>query len=169
MLGGSHENSPNLNRFVVFAVSPSLAQSKNCIGNLGKNPYNSNSTSNPYGAGSPFKSDSPTNPYGKGLRIFGEWHTKNCKGGTCGQNIYCLGLCYFYFSSEIWIVKSGAVLFRFSEKPTARIDPPLSWYLKPKVASTQRLRNFSRSESSKGDVLNIDWTKSLARPLMKCS
>ena len=42
------------------------------LGNLSKNPYNSNSTSNEYGAGSPYKSDSPNNPYGTGWKIIGD-------------------------------------------------------------------------------------------------
>lgn len=55
------------------------------LGNLSSNPYNPNSTSNPYGkygspyspdsinnpygAGSPFRLDSPNNPYGSGWKI----------------------------------------------------------------------------------------------------
>ncbi len=42
------------------------------LGNYSANPYNANSTSNPYGAGSPYRNDSPNNPYGQGLEIYGE-------------------------------------------------------------------------------------------------
>lgn len=35
------------------------------IGQLSKNPYDPDSTSNPYGAGSPYKPDSINNPYGR--------------------------------------------------------------------------------------------------------
>ena len=58
------------------------------LGQLSANPYDADSTSNPYGrygskyspdsinnpygAGSPYRSDSPNNPYGEGLEIYGE-------------------------------------------------------------------------------------------------
>jgi hypothetical protein len=35
------------------------------LGNLSVNPYNPNSTSNPYGAGNPYNQKSITNPYGE--------------------------------------------------------------------------------------------------------
>ena len=35
------------------------------LGNFSSNPYDSNSISNPYGAGSPYNSNSVNNPYGK--------------------------------------------------------------------------------------------------------
>jgi hypothetical protein len=39
-------------------------------GQFSANPYDPNSTSNPYGRyGSPYRPDSPTNPYGKGWKI----------------------------------------------------------------------------------------------------
>ncbi len=57
------------------------------LGELSANPYDPDSTSNPYGrygspfspdsinnpygAGSPYSPSSPTNPYGRGLRIEG--------------------------------------------------------------------------------------------------
>ena len=60
----------------------------NYLGKLSTNPYDPDSTSNPYGrygskyssdsinnpygAGSPYKSDSPNNPYGEGLSIYGD-------------------------------------------------------------------------------------------------
>jgi hypothetical protein len=34
-------------------------------------PYSQDSIKNPYGAGSPYSPSSPTNPYGRGLRIEG--------------------------------------------------------------------------------------------------
>jgi hypothetical protein len=34
--------------------------------------YSSDSINNPYGAGSPYRSDSPNNPYGEGLEMYGE-------------------------------------------------------------------------------------------------
>jgi len=42
------------------------------LGNYSANPYDSDSTSNPYGAGNPYSPDSPNNPYGKGLHIEGQ-------------------------------------------------------------------------------------------------
>ena len=58
------------------------------LGKLSTNPYNPDSTSNPYGrygskyspdfinnkygAGSPYKVDSPNNPYGEGVSIYGD-------------------------------------------------------------------------------------------------
>lgn len=63
-------------------------QQGNYRGKLSANPYDPDSTSNPYGrygspfspdsinhpysAGSPYRSDSPTNPYGRGLSIEGQ-------------------------------------------------------------------------------------------------
>lgn len=58
------------------------------LGNLSRNPYDPNSTSNPYGRygsryspdsinnpygryGSPYSSQSPNNPYGQGGRVYG--------------------------------------------------------------------------------------------------
>ena len=35
-------------------------------------PFSQDSINNPYGAGSPYRPDSPTNPYGRGLRIEGK-------------------------------------------------------------------------------------------------
>jgi hypothetical protein len=35
------------------------------LGNLSANPYDPDSTSNPYGAGSPYKPDGVKNPYGE--------------------------------------------------------------------------------------------------------
>ena len=35
------------------------------LGNYSSNPYESDSTSNPYGAGNPYDSNSINNPYGK--------------------------------------------------------------------------------------------------------
>jgi len=58
------------------------------LGKLSTNPYDPDSTSNPYGrygskyspdsinnpygAGSPYKVDSPNNPYGEGISIYGD-------------------------------------------------------------------------------------------------
>ncbi|WP_176698113.1 hypothetical protein [Candidatus Nitrospira nitrosa] len=63
-------------------------QQGNYRGKLSANPYDTDSTSNPYGrygsrfsqdsinnpygVGSPYRSDSPTNSYGRGLRIEGQ-------------------------------------------------------------------------------------------------
>ena len=60
----------------------------NYRGRLSTNPYDPDSTSNPYGrygseyspdsinnpygAGSPYKADSPNNPYGQGMSIYGD-------------------------------------------------------------------------------------------------
>jgi hypothetical protein len=47
----------------LIATSPAHAQ---YLGNLSSNPYDPNSTSNPYGRyGSPYSSDSINNPYGR--------------------------------------------------------------------------------------------------------
>jgi len=35
-------------------------------------PYSPDSITNPYGAGNPYSPTSPTNPYGRGLRIEGK-------------------------------------------------------------------------------------------------
>lgn len=56
---------------VLILVAPS-SWSDEYLGNYSANPYNSNSTSNPNGAGSPYRSDSPNNSYGQGLEIYGE-------------------------------------------------------------------------------------------------
>ncbi len=81
-----------MKRFLTMAALTALlanvAVADEYLGNLSDNPYNANSTSNPYGrygsphssdsinnpygAGSRYKSDSPNNPYGKGLEIYGE-------------------------------------------------------------------------------------------------
>jgi hypothetical protein len=42
-----------------LGAAPALAED---LGELSANPYNPDSTSNPYGAGSPFKSDGLNNP-----------------------------------------------------------------------------------------------------------
>ena len=53
--------------------APSLYdQQGNYRGKLSANPYDPDSTNNPYGAGSPYRPDSPTNPYGSGWRIEGK-------------------------------------------------------------------------------------------------
>jgi hypothetical protein len=41
------------------------------LGELSANPYEPDSTSNPYCAWNPYSPSSPTNPYGRGLRIEG--------------------------------------------------------------------------------------------------
>ena len=41
------------------------------LGELSANPFNPDSTANPFGAGNPYSPSSPTNPYGRGLRIEG--------------------------------------------------------------------------------------------------
>ena len=41
------------------------------LGELSANPYEPDSTSNPYRAWNPYSPSSPTNPYGRGLRIEG--------------------------------------------------------------------------------------------------
>jgi len=53
------------------SVNPYDANStRNPYGRYGS-PFSPDSINNPYGAGSPYSSDSPTNPYGGGLRIEG--------------------------------------------------------------------------------------------------
>ena len=46
-------------------------QQGNYRGKLSANPYDPDSTSNPFGVRSPYSPSSPTNPYGRGLRIEG--------------------------------------------------------------------------------------------------
>ena len=48
---------------LAITAIPALAQKH--IGNYSANPYNADSTSNPYGAGSPYNSDSINNSYGE--------------------------------------------------------------------------------------------------------
>lgn len=48
---------------ILLLAAEAFGQGK-YLGNLSSNPYNPDSVSNPYGAGSPYRSDSPTNPYG---------------------------------------------------------------------------------------------------------
>ena len=50
---------------IALSMSPALACAQNYIGNLSKNPYAPNSTSNPYGGGNPYQPNSITNPYGQ--------------------------------------------------------------------------------------------------------
>ena len=52
---------------IVYIVSSAAtAAHAEYLGNLSANPYDSNSTSNPYGRyGSPYSSDSINNPYGR--------------------------------------------------------------------------------------------------------
>ena len=54
----------NMVSLCVFLFASS-AFSQTYLGNLNGSEYDSNSLSNPYGAGSPYKSNSPNNPYGK--------------------------------------------------------------------------------------------------------
>ena len=55
-----------------LSTNPYDAEStSNPYGRYGS-PYSSESINNPHGAGSPYNSDSPTNPYGEGLEIYGE-------------------------------------------------------------------------------------------------
>lgn len=73
---------------VIVALAPCVAHAQRYLGNLSANPYDPESTSNPFGrygspyssdsinnrfgAGSPYSIDSPTNPYGRGLVIMGD-------------------------------------------------------------------------------------------------
>lgn len=50
---------------VVPLALPPTALAQRYLGQLGGNPYNSNSTLNPYGGGNPYNSNSITNPYGR--------------------------------------------------------------------------------------------------------
>ena len=55
---------------IVFVIAAALtwglaSAQTDYLGNLSKNPYDPNSTSNPYGAGNPYNSKSVTNPYGQ--------------------------------------------------------------------------------------------------------
>jgi hypothetical protein len=50
--------------FAVWLIG-SAAQADEYLGNLSANPYDPDSTSNPYGAGSPYKPDGVKNPYSK--------------------------------------------------------------------------------------------------------
>ncbi len=85
--GSSFSNQSATNPFATDA--PRLYdQQGNYRGKLSANPYDPDSTSNPYGrygspfspdsinnpygAGSPYRSDSPTNPYGRGLKSEGQ-------------------------------------------------------------------------------------------------
>ncbi len=56
-------------RFVLLLISLVFAGSvfaqDDDLGNLSANPYDPNSTSNPYGAGNPYNANSINNPYGK--------------------------------------------------------------------------------------------------------
>ena len=72
--------------FLLFLPLPLSIHAED-LGSLSANPYDPDSTSNPYGrygspyspdltknpfgAGNPYNSSSPTNPYGHGLRIEG--------------------------------------------------------------------------------------------------
>jgi len=47
-----------------FVLTASYVMSQEYLGDLSTNPYNPNSTSNPYGAGNPYNPNSITNPYG---------------------------------------------------------------------------------------------------------
>jgi hypothetical protein len=74
--------------FLILAAGiASSATADEYLGNYSANKHNSNSTSNPhgagsphsadsinnpYGAGSPYRNDSPSNPYGEGLEIYGD-------------------------------------------------------------------------------------------------
>ena len=49
-----------------------LSASAEYLGELSANPFDSDSTANPFGAGNPYSPNSPTNPYGRGLRIEGK-------------------------------------------------------------------------------------------------
>ena len=67
----SHEGGINMKRlifgtgvFILLALQWGGWVSAEDLGRLSTNPYNSESTSNPYGAGSPYRSDSINNPYG---------------------------------------------------------------------------------------------------------
>ncbi len=48
------------------------AAAQQYLGKYSANPYDPNSTANPYGAGNPYRPDSPNNPYGTGWTIIGE-------------------------------------------------------------------------------------------------
>ena len=49
---------------VLALLLPSAAGAQRGLGNLSSNPYDPDSTANPYGAGSPTKPDGLANPYG---------------------------------------------------------------------------------------------------------
>ena len=55
--------------FLSLFLAPVICVGGDYLGNLSSNPYDADSTSNPYGAGSPYNPDSPNNPYGSGLII----------------------------------------------------------------------------------------------------
>ena len=50
---------------VVLLIIPSAALAQHYLGQLGGNPYNSDSTRNPYGGGNPYNPNSITNPFGQ--------------------------------------------------------------------------------------------------------
>jgi len=52
---------------LVVAVSlvSSQLQAQEVLGNLSSNPFDPNSTANPFGAGSPYKSDGVNNRFGR--------------------------------------------------------------------------------------------------------
>jgi hypothetical protein len=47
----------------VAVLAPAIGFAQVDLGTLSRNPYNANSTANPYGAGSPYNTNSVTNPY----------------------------------------------------------------------------------------------------------
>ena len=51
--------------FLTLTLSGLPAFGQEYLGNYSANPYNPNSTSNPFGAGNPYNPNSITNPYGK--------------------------------------------------------------------------------------------------------
>ena len=58
--------------FLLFLLLPlPLSIHAEDLGELSANPFNPDSTSNPFGARNPYNLNSPTNPYGHGLRIEG--------------------------------------------------------------------------------------------------
>ena len=48
-----------------LVLASTLAPAQQRLGNLSSNPYDSRSTTNPYGAGSAYRSDGINNPYSR--------------------------------------------------------------------------------------------------------
>jgi hypothetical protein len=72
--------------FLLLLVMP-MAHAERYIGNLGGNPYDANSSSNRFGAGSQYGADSINNPYGRyGSRFSSEGVTNPYS--TSGPKLY---------------------------------------------------------------------------------
>lgn len=68
ILGASEARAENLGKLSANPFDPD--STSNPYGRYGS-PLSPDSLNNPYGAGSPFRPDSPKNPYGQGWRIEG--------------------------------------------------------------------------------------------------